>query len=199
MHRYRHFDDEIDPNNATSAAILPEIEIDDPFQLEFSPQLQNYSSNFNRFKYFFSQRTRLERYLFFLTILLLLVLFIITIISLYYSKQNPVNSLCLTPACIQVSYSLSSAMNQSVDPCEDFHQFVCGRWIQQNIIPKGHSAWSVMKELTQKNVIILKTILEQTPISLSSKAEQEAIKYYQSCMNITELERLKNSTIRRFY
>jgi len=199
MHRYRHFDDELDSQNPTSPAILPEIEIDDPFQLEFSPRLQDYSPNSNKFKYFFSRRTRLELYLFLLIFLLLIFLFILTIISLHYPKSNSINSICLTPSCIQVSYALSSGMNQSVDPCEDFHEFVCGRWIKNNIIPKGYSAWSITKELTQKNMIILKSILEQTLISLLFKAEQEAIKYYQSCMNITELERLQIQPLEEFF
>lgn len=199
MHRYRHFDDELESQNPTSPAILPEIEIDDPFQLEFSPRLQDYSSNSNKFKYFFSRRTRLELCLFLLIILLLIVLFTLTTISLHYPKSNSLNSICLTPSCIQVSYAISSGMNQSVDPCEDFHEFVCGRWIQNNIIPKGHSTWSITKELTEKNMIILKSILEQTSISLLFKAEQEAIKYYQSCMNITELERLQIQPLEEFF
>ncbi|CAF1023124.1 unnamed protein product [Rotaria magnacalcarata] len=199
MNRYRHFDNEFDSNNTNSPAILPEIEVDEPFQLEFSPHLQPYPSNYDNLKIFFLHRTALERFLFYLIILLLIILFVIIIICLSYSKEKEksYNTICLTPSCIEVSYSIASGINQSVDPCEDFHQFVCGNWIRKNIIPKGHSTWSIPNELGKKNMIILKNILEQT--SSSVDAEQQAIKYYQSCMNLIELERLQIQTLEIFF
>jgi len=199
MYRYRHFDDEFGPNGRNSSAILPEFEIDEPFSIQINPGLRDYSSNYNKLKFFFLQRTYLERFFIFLIILLLIVLFIIIIISLYYQKNYSINSLCLTPSCIEVSHSLYSGLNQSVDPCEDFHEFVCGRWMRSNIISRSQSAWSIIRELTQKNLIILKNILEQTSISSLNIAEQETIKYYQSCMNLTEIERLNLQPLENYF
>ncbi|CAF1138593.1 unnamed protein product [Rotaria sordida] len=200
MNRYHHFDDELDLNIRNSAAILHEVEIDEPYQLEVNSQISTHSSNYSKLKIFFLRRTLLERYLFFLTIFLLIILFIITIIYLRYSKENFYNSICLTPSCIQVSYEYYSSINQTIDPCENFHEFVCGNWIKKNIIPKGHSSWSIINELTKKNIIILKNLLEQTSISLLlSNTEQQTIKYYQSCMNITESERLHIEPLEKFF
>ena len=47
--------------------------------------------------------------------------------------------MCLTSACIQASARIKAALNESVDPCEDFYQFSCGSWINDNIIPPGQS------------------------------------------------------------
>jgi hypothetical protein len=199
MHRYRHFDNEIDLNNTNSSAILPEVETDDPYQVEFSPQIQDYSSTVNKFKLFFNRRTRLERYLFFFIILLLIILLLINIIFISYHKKNSINSLCLTSSCIELSYSISSGMNKSIDPCENFHEFVCGRWIRTNIIPKGQSTWSTTKELAQKNMILLKNILEQTSTSSLSNAEQQTMKFYKSCMNTTEIDRLNIQSLEQFF
>ena len=44
---------------------------------------------------------------------------------------------CLTQECIQLAAQITSAMNQSVDPCQDFYQFSCGNWGQRNLIPPG--------------------------------------------------------------
>jgi hypothetical protein len=199
MNRYRHFDNEFDINNSNSAAILPEIEIEDPFPFEFNPQLHPSSSKLNKFQIFFLRRTCLERYLFYTIILLLIILFILILIFLSYHKKMSMNSLCLTPTCIEISHALSSGMNQSVDPCEDFHEFVCGRWIRTNIIPKGYSSWSTARELIKKNLILLKNLLEQTSISSVITAEQEAMKFYQSCMNLTELERLNIQPLEKYF
>ena len=46
-------------------------------------------------------------------------------------------SICLTRGCVQLAAEMTAAMNQSVDPCEDFYQFSCGNWGQRNMIPPG--------------------------------------------------------------
>jgi hypothetical protein len=203
MSRYKHFDDELSPADINEAAVLPELDVDEPNQLEFKPQLRNYVSNtltstnkfhLNYWKIYFSRRTRLERYFIFTILLLLFLLFCISLTFLYRQNDTkyPEEKICLTPACIQVSASIYSGMNRTIHPCDDFYGFTCGRWIKTNIIPKGHSSWSTTKELSRKNLIILKSILEQTVINNASSlfnAEQEAITFYQSCMNISEIER----------
>ena len=51
--------------------------------------------------------------------------------------QDSGSDTCTTQGCIQLAAQISSAMNQSVDPCEDFYNFTCGNWGQQNPIPPG--------------------------------------------------------------
>jgi len=204
MSRYKHFDDELTAADIHEAAVLPELDVDEPHQLEFKPQLRNYVSNtisstnkfnFNFLKIYLSRRTRLERYLIITILLVLFSGFLIFLTFCYHQQQHDTKhpeEICLTPACIQVSSSIYSGMNQTINPCDDFYEFTCGRWIKTNIIPKGHSGWSTTKELSRKNLIILKSILEETVTnnSLSEfNAEQEAVKFYQSCMNISEIER----------
>ena len=45
--------------------------------------------------------------------------------------------ICLTQGCIQLAAQMIAAMNQSVDPCENFYEFTCGNWEQRNWIPPG--------------------------------------------------------------
>ena len=210
MSRYKHFDDELSAADLNEAAVLPELDVDEPHQLEFKPQLRNYSSNLtsgaNRlhlsyWTIYLSRRTRLERYLLSLIVVLLLLLFLSFLRYSTRHKEKKPEELCLTSSCIQVSSAIASGLNQTINPCDDFHEFVCGRWIKTNIIPKGHSSWSTSKELSRKNIIILKGILEQT-VSTDSpavfNAEQEAIKFYRSCMNTTEIERLALEPLESF-
>jgi endothelin-converting enzyme len=153
-------------------------------------------------KIYLSRRTRLERSLIF-TILLLLFFIFLSSLTIFFHQHELKHSeeICLTPACIQVSSSIYSGMNQTMNPCDDFYEFTCGRWIKTNIIPKGHSGWSTTKELSRKNLIILKSILEETMTNNSNSifnAEQEAIKFYQSCMNISEIERRQIQPLEQF-
>ncbi|CAF0815027.1 unnamed protein product [Rotaria sp. Silwood1] len=211
MSRYKHFNDELSTADINEADALPELDVDEPHQLEFKLQLRNYASNtsppikkfnLNRLKICLSRRTRLERYLLMINVILLCSVLLIFLMYFYHheDKKEP-EQLCLTPICIQVSSSIYSGMNQTIHPCDDFHEFVCGRWIKTNIIPKGHSGWSTTKELGRKNLIILKSILEQPLMNNSLSvfnAENEAIKFYQSCMNISEIERQQSQPLERF-
>lgn len=220
MSRYKHFDEELTAADVNEAAVLPELDVDEPHQLEFKPQLRNYASNtitsnnkfnLNYWKIFFSRRTCLERSLLFIIFCLLFLIFLISISTVNHSHELPKqqqqdhqqsDELCLTPACIQVSAAIYAGMNRTIDPCEDFYEFTCGRWIKTNIIPKGHSGWSTTKELTRKNLIILKSILEGTVTNNSSSnfdAEQEAMKFYQSCLNINEIERRQLQPMEDFF
>lgn len=35
-----------------------------------------------------------------------------------------------------------SSMNKTVDPCDDFYEFVCGAWTSENVIPPSLPSWS---------------------------------------------------------
>ena len=186
MHQYRHFDDDLNGNHMHSSAILSEMDADEPFQVEFQPPSNSSPSKFNRLKVYLVRRTPLERCLM-LAVIFLLVTSVVS--TFFYHRNKSSEPLCLTSACVEAAYSLSSGMNQSIDPCTDFHEFVCGRWVRTNLIPKGHASWSTTKALAEKNMITLKTILEQD-VESAVVAEQEAMKFYRSCSNVTELERL---------
>jgi hypothetical protein len=53
------------------------------------------------------------------------------------SSPDSGSSTCLTQGCVQLAAQITSAMNQSVDPCQDFYQFSCGNWGQRNLIRPG--------------------------------------------------------------
>jgi len=214
MSRYKHFDDELSGAEIAEAAVLPELDVDEADHLEFKPQLRTYPStttvitkkfNFNSLKILFFQRTFLERFLLISILILLSLLFFLSLTVVYHQHRLiPVEELCLTSACIQVSAAIHAGLNETADPCEDFYEFTCGRWAKTNVIPKGHSSWSTMKELSQKNIIILKGILEENipnPSSSSSdfNAEYEAVKFYRSCLNLVEIENRQIEPLERFF
>ena len=72
--------------------------------------------------------------------LFVFVVIVVNKISIGYRITNSSNiitkqQLCLSEGCIETSYQLFKSMNRSVDPCHDFNKFVCGRFMQESIIP----------------------------------------------------------------
>lgn len=42
-------------------------------------------------------------------------------------------TICLTTSkLLEISNIIKNAINESVDPCEDFYEFSCGQWISNN-------------------------------------------------------------------
>src|SRR5258708_289011 len=80
-----------------------------------------------------------------------------------------------------------SAMDKSVDPCENFYEYACGSWRKNNSIPSDQSRWGRFNELTEYNRQVLHEILEKDSANdpKRSPAAQKIGDFYASCMDET--------------
>ncbi len=77
------------------------------------------------------------------------------------------------------------ALNRAIDPCTDFYQFACGGWIAKNPIPADRQSYSRMTQLQERNLAILRHILE-TPGGDGDR--KKAADYYVACMDESTID-----------
>nr|XP_046198520.1 endothelin-converting enzyme 1-like isoform X1 [Oncorhynchus gorbuscha] len=136
-----------------------------------------------------AEKTHTERRLLVLVCALSVALFFSLItVGIFYKETHP--GMCLTEPCITVASAVMGALDHSVDPCHDFYNFACGGWVRNNPLPEGKSRWGPFSNLWERNMAVMKHLLENTTMKGLSKAEKKAQRYYKACMNETKIEEL---------
>ena len=80
-------------------------------------------------------------------------------------------------------------VDRSLDPCVDFYQYTCKKWIAKNPIPPDQANWWLGAKLMIWNQTVVRDILEKASADdpKRSPSEQKIGDYYASCMNETEI------------
>lgn len=75
------------------------------------------------------------------------------------------------------------ALDRSTDPCSDFYQFACGKWIEQTPIPSDEPAWTrSFNEIRKRNELELQRILEAAHAEKDA-GSQKIGTFYAACMD----------------
>lgn len=109
----------------------------------------------------------------------------------YKSLVLKENSICLTQGCLDAAHYMSHAIDSDANPCEDFFQYSCGGWIKNHPIPDSEAFWGTFSSLWDANIKLMKRLLTDPAIkNRSSTAIQLAKTFYDSCMNMDEINKL---------
>ncbi|MGA3027643.1 MAG: M13 family metallopeptidase [Bryobacteraceae bacterium] len=84
-----------------------------------------------------------------------------------------------------------SAMDKTVNPCEDFFQYSCGNWIHKNPIPADQASWDVYSKLATENLQYLWGILLDAGDASRKRTqeEQQIGDLFHACMDEASIEK----------
>jgi endothelin-converting enzyme/putative endopeptidase len=113
--------------------------------------------------------------------LLLFFCFGITLLA----QDKPLTILPYTPSLD------TKFIDKSVDPCQNFYKYACGKWNGLNPIPPDQSRWDVYSKLADENAHYLWGILEQASKAGASRTpnEQKIGDFFAACMDEPAIER----------
>src|SRR5438874_13558304 len=94
-----------------------------------------------------------------------------------------------------------SAVDRSVNPCEDFYKFACGSWLARTPIPEDRPRWGrAFSEVLERNEARLRDILEQNARGEPDPANPFAQKvgdFYATCMDEQKAETASFATLQK--
>ena len=99
-----------------------------------------------------------------------------------FAQSNAAPSSSSMPALERFSID---QVDKTLDPCTDFFQYACGKWIKANPIPADQGGWGTFNMLAIWNIAAVHNTLEEAAQSSANRTpvQQKVGDYFASCMD----------------
>uniref|UniRef100_A0AC35TLF2 Neprilysin n=1 Tax=Rhabditophanes sp. KR3021 TaxID=114890 RepID=A0AC35TLF2_9BILA len=101
---------------------------------------------------------------------------------------NEKTGISFSEGYLKASELFRTSINDSVNPCDDFYDFACGKWITDNEIPDDLTSYGRFSELREKVSEEMKQLYE-TPSESDSKTVAGLKQIYKTCMDMKTLSK----------
>ncbi|XP_012215455.1 endothelin-converting enzyme homolog isoform X2 [Linepithema humile] len=139
----------------------------------------------------FKRRTQLSNLLLIILFLLVASLFVTVVVLAVLYARSGMMKICDSEDCVRVAASLKESMDTSVDPCDDFYQYTCGRWSQEHPIPDSKLTNNWFNELYTH---IIREIRDLLKVNISAsevpRSVMQAKTLFTSCMDVHAMDEL---------
>ena len=107
---------------------------------------------------------------------------VFTVCAASFAQTVPASSSSSIPALERFSID---QVDKTLDPCSDFFQYACGKWLKANPIPPDQGGWGTFNALAIWNIAAVHNTLEEAakPSPNRTAVEQKVGDYYASCMD----------------
>ncbi|XP_043288192.1 endothelin-converting enzyme homolog [Venturia canescens] len=113
----------------------------------------------------------------------------IVVLAVLYSRSNRVQELCDNEHCVRIAASLKESMDTSIDPCDDFYGYVCGRWSEEHLSSVPDNSW--FSERTDRVTWRIRNLLRKNLTEGKVPwAVGQAKKLFESCIDTESLDSL---------
>ncbi|KAL2723788.1 endothelin-converting enzyme isoform X3, partial [Vespula maculifrons] len=136
--------------------------------------------------------------------LLMIILFVLVaslvvavlVLAILYSMVKHDMKICDSEDCVRIAASLKESMDTSVDPCDDFYKYTCGRWPQEHPIPDSSLTNSWFNERTERVARTIRDLLRRNISDGNAPwSVQQAKILYTSCLDVESLNELGLSSL----
>ncbi|KAK6639892.1 hypothetical protein RUM43_008167 [Polyplax serrata] len=91
--------------------------------------------------------------------------------------------ICTTPGCVRTAAMILENMDPNVDPCDNFYEFACGKFVRETVIPDDKTAFTTFSQISDKLKEQLRTIIEEPTTPKEAYPFTLAKNLYKACMN----------------
>lgn len=99
-------------------------------------------------------------------------------------KQN----VCLSDECIHTASRVLKNMDQSVEPCDDFYKYACGKFVANTVIPDDKTSVNVFSDISDKLQEQIRTLIIEESKPDESKPFRLAKDLFKACNNKSLIE-----------